>query len=120
VEQLGVHDCGAIYERWIGGKGEGGTKPLRNASRPSGQWQSFQIRFRAPRFDAIGRKTENGRFLEVLHNGVVIHQDVEVPGPTRASLDIPEAATNPIMLQGDHGPVAFRNIYVRTLPPLDR
>lgn len=113
VEKLGVHDCGAIYERWVNGKGEGGTKPLRNASRPSGQWQSFRIRFRAPHFDNQGRKTENARFLEVLHNGVVIHQDVEAEGPTRASLEIPEALAGPIMLQGDHGPVAFRRIYVR-------
>ena len=112
---LGVHDCGAIYERWIDGKGVGGSAPRTNASRPPGQWQSFHILFRAPRFDAQGRKTENGRFLRVVHNGVTVQENVDVQGPTRASLDAPESARGPIMIQGDHGPVALRNIYVRPL-----
>jgi hypothetical protein len=46
----------------------------------------------------------------VLHNGILVHEDVEAEGPTRSSLEIPEAAMNPLMLQGDHGPVAYRNI----------
>jgi hypothetical protein len=50
VASLGVHDCGAIYERWINGKGVGGSAPKRNASRAPGEWQSFLIGFRAPRF----------------------------------------------------------------------
>ncbi len=49
------------------------------------------------------------------HNGLSIQNDVEVEGPTRAAMDTPEAPTGPIMLQGDHGPVAYRNIYVRPL-----
>jgi hypothetical protein len=113
--ERGVHDCGAIYQRWIDGKGVGGRAPLRNVCDPPGKWQSFDIWFRAPRFARDGRKTENARFLKVLHNGVLIHNQVEVEGPTRASLEIPEAVTNPIMLQGDHGPVAFRNIRIRLL-----
>ena len=115
VERPGVHDCGAIYERWIDGKGVGGTAPLQNASRPPGEWQSFHIWFRAPGFDASGKKTEDARFVRVEHNGVVIHHDVTAPGPTRASLEIPEAPLNPLMIQGDHGPVGLRNIYVRPL-----
>ena len=117
TEKPTSHDCGGIYERWINEKGVGGTAPLTNASRPPGQWQSFEIRFRAPRFDAAGKKTQNARFLRVLHNGVLVHKEVEAEGPTRASLSIPEAATNPLMLQGDHGAVAFRNIYIRPLRP---
>jgi hypothetical protein len=113
--ERGVHDCGAIYQRWIGGKGVGGRAPMRNACGPPGTWQSFHIWFRAPRFASDGRKTENARFLKVLHNGVLIQKEVEVDGPTRASLEIPEAAMNPIMLQGDHGPVAFRNVRIRRL-----
>lgn len=109
------HECGGIYERWINGRGTGGTAPLVNASRPAGQWQSFDIRFRAPRFDAQGRKVADARFLEVKHNGILVQKDVSVDGPTRASMDLPEAAENPIMLQGDHGSVSFRNIYVRPL-----
>jgi hypothetical protein len=54
----------------------------------------------------------------VLLNGVFIQENVEREGPTRACMDIPEAAKNPLMLQGDHGKVAFRNIYIRPLRPL--
>jgi len=112
----GVHDCGAIYERWINGKGVGGSPPRVNASRPPGEWQSFHIQFRAPRFDAHGNKTENGLFVKVVHNGVSVQANVQVEGPTRASLDGPERPRGPLMIQGDHGPVALRNIYIRPLP----
>jgi len=54
----------------------------------------------------------------VVHNGFGIQSNVEVDGPTRAAMNHPEAAENPIMLQGDHGPVAYRNIYVRPLRPI--
>jgi hypothetical protein len=47
-----------------------------------------------------------------------VQNNVECDGPTRAGMNHPEAATNPIMLQGDHGPVAFRNIYVHALRPI--
>jgi hypothetical protein len=113
VAAPGVHDCGAIYERWVNGKGLGGTAPKRNASRAPGEWQSFLIRFRAPRFDHNGKKTANGRFVRVVHNGVAVHENVEVEGPTRASLESPEAPEGPLMIQGDHGPVAIRNVYIR-------
>jgi hypothetical protein len=115
VANPGVHDCGAIYERWINNKGVGGTAPSRNASRPAGEWQSFQIWFRAPRFNASGRKIENARFLRVVHNGIQVQENVSVDGPTRAAMEITEAAENPLMLQGDHGPVAFRNMFIRPL-----
>lgn len=109
----GVHDSGALYERWIDGKGVGGTPPASNASLPPGEWQSFHIWFRAPRFDTAGRKTEDARVIRLDYNGVTVHRDVVLPGPTRASLELPEAAKNPLMIQGDHGPVAIRNVYVR-------
>jgi hypothetical protein len=54
----------------------------------------------------------------VLLNGQTVQSDVVVDGPTRASLSVPEGADHPLMLQGDHGPVAFRNIHVRPLRPL--
>lgn len=110
-------DCGAIYHRWIDNKPVGGSVPKVNASRKPGEWQSFHIWFRAPRFDASGKKVENARFLRVLHNGQEVQKDVEVDGPTRAHMNIPEAALNPLMLQGDHGPVAYRNLYLRPLRP---
>lgn len=118
TEPMTSSDAGGIYHRWINNQGVGGSAPSRNASRRPGEWQSYYIWFRAPRFDANGRKTENARFLRVVYNGLSVQKDVEVDGPTRASLEIPEAALNPIMLQGDHGPVAYRNIYVRPLRPI--
>jgi hypothetical protein len=120
VEHPQYVDCGGIYERWIDNKGVGGTAPMVNASRRPGEWQSFHIWFQAPKFDAAGKKIANANFIRVLHNGQLVHENVEAPGPTRSGLGIPEAATNPLMLQGDHGPVAYRNIYWRPLRPLTK
>lgn len=118
TEPMKTSDGGGVYHRWIDNKGIGGSPPSRNASRRPGEWQSLQIWFRAPRFDGSGRKTENARFVRVLHNGLSVQNTVELDGGTRAHMPIPEAATNPLMLQGDHGPVAYRNIYVRPLRPI--
>lgn len=117
-EPMKTSDGGGVYHRWIEEKGVGGSPPSRNASRRPGEWQSFQIWFRAPRFDGSGKKTENARFIRVLHNGLSVQNNVELEGGTRAHMPIPEAPLNPLMLQGDHGPVAFRNIYVRPLRPI--
>ena len=97
--------AGAIY---------GQQPPLVNASKAPGEWQSFDITFRAPRFDAPSsdgsrKKTANAVFVKVLHNGKVIHENVECTGPTRGAKFPSEAPTCPILLQGDHGPVAYRN-----------
>ncbi len=111
-------DCGGIYERWDESKpekekGYEGTAPATNASSAPGAWQTFLIRFRAPRFDGEGKKIANARFVRVEHNGVVIHEDVEVTGPTRGGIDGPETALGPLSVQGDHGPVAFKKLMVR-------
>ena len=71
--------------------------------------------FRAPCFDGLGKKTANACFVKVVHNGKVIHENVEVTGPTRAAMYEDEKPTGPIMLQGDHGPVAYRSVRVRPL-----
>jgi hypothetical protein len=113
---LSYNDGGGIYQRWDKGKGFGGFAPRSNASRPPGQWQFYHTWFHAPRFDAAGAKTENARFERIVYNGVTIHENVVCDGPTRSAMKIPEAAASPLMLQGDHGPVAFRNIYFRPLP----
>jgi hypothetical protein len=115
TEKLKTSNGGGIYHRWINEQPVGGSPPKVNASRAPGQWQSYHIWFRAPRFDASGKKIENAKFLRVEHNGKLIQENVDLEGPTRAHMDIPEAASNPLMLQGDHGPVAFRNIYWRPL-----
>lgn len=107
-------DCGGIYERWANGKGYEGHAPRVNASRAPGAWQSFDVVFRAPRFDAQGRKIENARFVQVLHNGILVHRNVELSGPTRsATFEHDEKPRGPLMLQGDHGPVAYRNLWLR-------
>lgn len=107
VEAPGYGDCGGIYERPAGG---GGRAPRVNASREPGKWQTFDVVFRAPRFNADGEKVENARFVRVVYNGQVIHENVELLGPTRSAAFSDESPTGPLMLQGDHGPVAYRNI----------
>ena len=108
-------ECGGIYQRWADGKGFEGHSPRVNASKPAGEWQSFDITFRAPRFDAAGKKIAKAAFLKVVHNGQVVHENVELTGPTRAAHYDDERAIGPLMLQGDHGPVAYRNLVVRPL-----
>jgi hypothetical protein len=117
-EKIGFGDCGGIYERAAGEKGAGGRAPDVNASKPPGEWQVFEITFRAPRFDGNGKKTSNAKFIEVKLNDKVVHADVEVDGPTRAAMFNNEKPKGPVMLQGDHGPVAFRNLRLEevTLP----
>lgn len=97
-------DCGGVYKVAV---------PLVNACRPPEHWQSYDIIFHAPTFDSDGKKTGNAK-LTVLHNGVLIHNNVDVPGPTVGGIE-PEAAAGPLMLQ-DHGcAVRFRNIWLRPL-----
>ncbi len=115
IAEPGFDDCGGIYQRWDGNrdpKGYEGHPPRVNASLPPGVWQSFDVVFRAPRFDSGGNKIANARFDKVVHNGVVVHENVEVTGPTRAAGFKDEKPTGQLMLQGDHGPVAYRNITI--------
>ncbi|MCB9915246.1 MAG: ThuA domain-containing protein [Planctomycetes bacterium] len=98
--QLG--DCGACY---------GVALPLVAPYRPPGEWSSYDIEFTAPRFDANGEKTANARITAWL-NGRLIHDDIEVPGPTAGAWRGDEFPMGPLMLQ-DHGnPVRFRNVWV--------
>lgn len=114
-EEPQFSDCGGIYQRWDenrpeGKKGYEGHAPAINASRAPGLWQHFRVIFKAPRFDETGNKITNARFDSVYHNGMLIHHDVEVTGPTRAAAFEDEVPLAPIMIQGDHGKVAFRNL----------
>lgn len=115
VKELKHSDCGGIYQRWKPGKGYEGRSPRVNASRKPGEWQSFDIIFRAPRFDQNGKKTANAMFVKVVHNGMVIHENQELTGITRASAYKDERPIGPLMFQGNHGPVAFRNVRVKLL-----
>jgi hypothetical protein len=111
--------CGGIYPRaellpryhYL----DQGTPPRINAARPAGEWQTLDVTFRAPRFGPDGKKIKDARFEKVVLNGQVIHQDVELKTPTGHAWRLKEVARGPILLQGDHGPVAFRNIRVRPL-----
>jgi len=118
TDPLTSGDLGGIYHQWIDNRGVGGSAPRVQAARRPGEWQSYQAWFRAPRFDAAGKKVEPARFVRVLLNGQLVQQDVDVAGPTRSALDDAEGPTHPLMLQGDHGPIAFRNMYVRPLRPI--
>ena len=108
-------DVGGIYERWDESKPEGergfeGIPPASNAAKAPGLWQHLYIDFRAPRFDEQGRKIEDAQFRKVVLNDVVIHEHVSVSGPTRSSVANDEVPMGPLMIQGDHGPVAFKNM----------
>jgi hypothetical protein len=101
--KLGGGDMGAIY---------GAAPPKVNACKQPGEWQKYVIEFQAPTFDADGKKTANARFIKVELNGQVLHENVEMKGPTPAGVTGKEAAKGPIMFQGDHGPVAYRDIQI--------
>ncbi|TXE06225.1 DUF1080 domain-containing protein [Seonamhaeicola algicola] len=108
-------DIGGIYQRWNkdaenGKQGYEGHPPRINAAKAPGLWQHFKIIFHAPKFDNSGKKIKNAWFEEVWLNGSLIHKNVEVKGPTRAAAFSDETARGPLMIQGDHGPVAFKNI----------
>ena len=112
-------DCGGIYERYDDAKPEGrkgyeGIPPRTNACLAPGLWQHLEISFQAPKFNAAGSKIANAKMLKVKLNGMLIHENVEVAGPTRAAAFNDEKPTAPLMIQGDHGPVAFRNIRYRS------
>lgn len=100
--------AGSIYKQFI---------PLVNASRPPGQWQSYDIIFEAPAFRSDGT-LERPATMTVLHNGVLIQNHVTLKGPT-AYIGEPvyevHPAKAPLMLQDHTNPVSFRNIWIREL-----
>ncbi len=116
VQVLDSHDnptyvngqAGAVYKQ---------HPPLVNASRPPGEWQSYDIVWIAPRFDPAG-KLLSPASVTVFHNGLLVQHDVELKGPTvyrGLPAYAPHPAKLPIKLQ-DHGePVSYRNIWVREL-----
>ncbi|HVO57861.1 MAG TPA: DUF1080 domain-containing protein [Dongiaceae bacterium] len=100
--------AGAVYGQY---------PPLVNASRAPGQWQSYDIIFHGPRFDANGKLTRPAR-VTVLHNGVLVQDNVELTGPTGHHMRPPyEAGPDklPLALQDHNHPVRYRNIWIREL-----
>lgn len=110
-------DMGGIYRNWENTPGNiyMGKAPLSNPAKAPGTWQKFKIIFQAPRFDANGKKIAHAKFISVELNGIKIHENLEVPLPTGGPIEKNEVALGPLMIQGDHGPVAFRNIKYKAL-----
>lgn len=91
--------------------------PLVNASRAPGQWQTYDIIFRRPIFDKNGKLVRPAR-ITVLHNGVLVQDNVEFQGATahkQRAVYKPHPDKLPLTLQDHHNPVRFRNIWIRPL-----
>jgi hypothetical protein len=116
-KELTGSDCGGIYPRAellpMYRSIDKGIAPRTNACKPAGQWQKLHAIFVAPRFDAEGKKIRNARLVKVTLNDIVIHENQELQWPTGHNWRRKEVASAPLLLQGDHGPVAFRNVRVR-------
>jgi hypothetical protein len=96
------NECGGIYQI---------SRPAVNACFPPMQWQTYDIDFTMPRFDAEGKKVKNGR-VTIKLNGTAIHQDLELPKATAGAINPSERDLVGFLLQ-DHGDkVQFRNIWV--------
>lgn len=85
--------------------------PATNASRAPREWQVLDVEFRAPRFDAAGRKTEPAR-ATVRLNGVILYADQPLNSPKGAAGRLGEAAVGPLLLQEHGAPLQFRNIWI--------
>jgi hypothetical protein len=118
------NDCGGIYPRAEAKPQyhylDNGHPPRTNAARPAGQWQTLDVSFRAPRFDASGQKVANARFIKVTLNEQVIHEEVEAATPTGSDWVKKETPTGPFLIQADHGPIAIRNVRIRPLADKSR
>jgi hypothetical protein len=116
-KELTGDDCGGIYPRATALPKyhhlDKGIAPKVNASKPAGEWQTLEAIFLSPRFDSAGKKIANAKIVKATLNSQVIHENQELLTPTGTNWEKQEVATGPLLLQGDHGPVAFRNVKVR-------
>jgi hypothetical protein len=96
------NECGGLYKI---------AAPKVNMCLPPLTWQTYDVDFIAAKFDAAGQKTANAR-LTVRHNGVVIHENQELPGPTAAAPRKEDSTPGPVYLQNHGNPVRYRNIWV--------
>ena len=106
INTPGKGDCGAIYDQYA---------PLVNACNPPQKWQTYDVIFRAARLDESGNAAEPAR-VTVFQNDQVIHNNVELFGPTGGLPEDNAGKPGPLRLQ-DHGnPVQYRNIWLVHLP----
>jgi hypothetical protein len=117
AKKLTGDSCGGIYPRAEAKPRyhhiDDGIPPKLNACKAPGEWQILEATFLSPRFDASGKKIANARIVRATLNGQLIHENQELLTPTGNNWNRKEVASGPFMLQGDHGPVAFRNVKVR-------
>lgn len=96
----------------------GQTPPMVNASKPPGEWQTYDIIFEGPRWDASGKLLKKA-YITVLHNGLIVHHRRELHGDTRyrgvGNYDQPHPAKGFIELYEHGNPVRFRNIWIREI-----
>ena len=110
-------DIGGIYRNWENEPGKifRGIPPLSNPAKAPGLWQHLKIHFKAPRFDKSGKKIANAKFVSIVLNGELIQNNVEVPLATGGPISSKETAMGPLMIQGDHGAVALKNIQYQVM-----
>ncbi len=109
-------DCGGIYPRaefkpryhHI----DEGIPPKVNACKQPGEWQLLVAEWRAPKFNEQKQKIANGCIVKATLNGQVIHENQELTNPTGHNYKVKESPTGPLMLQGDHGPIAIRRFII--------
>ncbi|UCE48099.1 MAG: DUF1080 domain-containing protein, partial [Phycisphaerales bacterium] len=113
--------CGGVYPRAEAKPKyhhiDKGSPPRINAAKRPGEWQTMDIIFQSPRFDKDGKKTAHAKFVKVVHNGLVIQENQEVPYASGTNWDRKQYPQGPIIIQGDYGPIAIRNVRVRPYKP---
>jgi len=118
-KKFGAGDMGGLYQRWDldrNPQGFEGVAPKVNAAKAPGEWQTMEVIFRGPRFAKNGSKTHHAKFIKVLVNGQLVHENLIAKGPTRSSKFGNESATaEAIYIQGDHGSIAIRKIELKKL-----
>ena len=100
--------AGAVYKQHV---------PLVNVCRKPGEWQAYDIIYRAPRFDDSGNVLKPGR-VTVLQNGILVQDNVEIKGPTSGPANPkykPHPLKQSLALQDHNTPVRYRNIWIREL-----
>jgi hypothetical protein len=104
---LAANEAGAVYNK---------RAPDRNMATASGTWQTYDVTFRAARFNSAGVKTENAR-ITVVWNGVMVHNNVQIDGGTGDN--VPEDASRQSIRLQDHGDAGanprFRNVWIEPL-----